>query len=120
VVLYRTFVSFNLDSIKPGKMPIKASITFNKFMGGNCAVEVYVLGKQWSGDSKDLFDDSKIIPTICHNPANFLLEAQHWLKNPNSNFGLLFVYTNKSTDYDDTDCLAFFENVKLNLEFLYY
>ena len=113
--IYRSFVSLNTASLAGKGLLLKAKLNFNKFMGDNCNVKVYVLTQPWNGDAESLFSVSA---DYWSNPSNFTGAVQKWLAYPNSNYGIVFVGPNESMSYVNSKCVGYFDNVKLELEFL--
>jgi hypothetical protein len=113
--IYRSFVSLNTSSFAGKGLLLKAKLNFNKFMGDNCNVKVYVLTQPWNGDAEALFS---VKADYWSNPSDFTGAVQKWLAYPNSNYGIVFVGPNESMAYVNSKCVAYFDNVKLELEFL--
>lgn len=108
--IYRSWVYFNLGNLKG--LVSKATLSFKHFMGCNFTPKVYVLNQKWSGDATALFS----IPCTMINPSSNLgLMVNKWISE-NNNFGLVFVGQDESFKHNNSQCVGFFENVKLTIE----
>ena len=114
-VIYRSFVSFNMASYQGKGLLLKAKFNFSKFMGDNCNAKVYVLEEPWNGDSNSLFS---VKASYWADPSNITAAIQKWLAYPGANYGIVVVGPNESMSYNNSKCVAYFDNVKLELEFL--
>jgi len=114
-VIYRSFVSFNTASFQGKGLLLKAKFNFVKFMGDNFNARVYVLDGPWDGNSNSLFS---VQASYWPDPSNFTAVVQKWLAYPNANYGIVVVGPNESMSYNNSKSVAFYDNVKLELEFL--
>jgi hypothetical protein len=110
--IYRSWVFFNLGNLKG--LVTKATLSFNHFMGCNFTPKVYVLNQKWNMDPITLFN----IPCSMIDPSSNLgLIVNEWIAK-NNNYGLVFVGTDESFKHNSSQCVGFFENVKLTIEII--
>lgn len=112
--IYRSFVSFNVDSLKGKGMVLKASMTYNAFMGDNCNTRVYMLEQKWNGAAESLFT----VSVTQVEPGNMTSTVQKWLAYPNANYGLVVVGPNESMQYNNSKCVSYCDAVKLHVDML--
>lgn len=114
-MIYRSFVKFNLSAYQGKGLLLKARLKYRKFMGDNCSIRLLILEAPWNGNSDALF---KVKAYQHSNPSDVTSIVQKWLAYPNSNYGVVFAGTNESLSYSSGKCLAFYEGVELELEFV--
>ncbi len=114
-MIYRSFVSFNLAAYKGKGLLLKAKLKFRKFMGDNCNVKLYILDQKWNGNAKALFS---VKATYHANPDNVTSIVQKWLAYPSANYGVVFVGPNENLNQYSGKCLAYYDDIKLELEFV--
>lgn len=114
-VVYRSHLAFNLASCQGKGLLLKARLKFSHFMGCDTPIRVYVLDQAWNGDASALFS----IPcSLVSDPANITQFIQKWLGKPEENYGIVLVGPNESMSYNNSECVGYYENIKLELEFL--
>jgi hypothetical protein len=114
-VIYRGHAAFNINNYKDKGFLLKAKLSFKHFMGCSTPIKVYVLDQAWNGDAAALFSVScSHVP----DPANVTQIVQGWLAYPDTNHGFVFVGPNESMAYANGECVGFYENIKLELEFI--
>jgi len=110
--IYRSWVYFNLGNLKG--LVSKATLSYKHFMGCNFTPKVYVLNQKWNGDPTALFS----IPCSMIDPSSNLgLMVNQWISK-NNNYGLVFVGTDESFKHNNSQCVGFFEDVKLTVEII--
>lgn len=113
--IYRSFVFFDVSSLKDKGLITKASLKYNHYAGCNTFKPiVHILNNKWSGDPGELFS----ISSSQVNPANLgATILSNWARNPSSNYGFVFIGANESTRSPGKKrCLANFDQVKLVVE----
>lgn len=110
--VYRSFVFFDVRSLKDKGLIINASLKYTHYAGCNTFTPtIHMLNDQWNGDPGKLFS----ISSTQIDPANLgATRISEWARNPERNYGFVFIGPNESTSAaDNSKCLANFNQLKL-------
>jgi hypothetical protein len=126
LMLYRSWIYFDLNSLPQGKTPANCKITFSRSTSANgpySDMRFYILTSPFNGDPDSLHSTQGYNPQKIGNVNDntvMLPILKNWLANPGANYGLMVVGWEEQATQDPWNfhsCIDILSDIKLEVVF---